>query len=222
MKKFLKEALLIVLVFLPYVYLYTVWNQLAERLPIHFDFNGTPNDWVGKTTMLYIPGSVGLGVYLLMLLIPFIDPKRKIMEMGGKYYSLRFMLTLFISMLLTFVIYSGKSGSTQSTGAVMVLVGGLLAVIGNYFQALRPNYFIGIRTPWTLQSEGVWKKTHKLGGRLWMAGGILIVILSFLIHSKEVSNIVFGALLGIMVLWPILYSYFEFRKERNAPVTGEK
>jgi uncharacterized membrane protein len=92
-------------------------------------------------------------------------------------------------------------------------VGGLLAVIGNYFQALRPNYFIGIRTPWTLQSEQVWKKTHKLGGRVWMGGGILIAILSFLIHGNEASGIVFGTLLGIMVLWPVLYSFTEFRKE---------
>jgi len=213
MKTFLKEALLVVLVILPYVYLYTVWNQLGEQLPIHFDFNGTPNDWVGKTTMLYIPGAVGFGVYLLLLLIPYIDPKRKIMEMGDKYYSLRFTLTLFISLLLAFVIFAGKSGSSQSTGAVMLIVGGLLAVIGNYFQALRPNYFIGIRTPWTLQSEQVWKKTHKLGGRVWMGGGILIAILSFLIHGNEASGIVFGTLLGIMVLWPVLYSFTEFRKE---------
>jgi uncharacterized membrane protein len=83
-------------------------------------------------------------------------------------------------------------------------------MLGNYFQAVRPNYFIGIRTPWTLENEQTWKKTHRLGGRLWMAGGILIAILSLIIWNNLAIAITFGVILSVMVMVPVVYSYLEF------------
>ncbi len=88
-------------------------------------------------------------------------------------------------------------------------------MLGNYFQTIRSNYFIGIRTPWTLENEQVWKKTHLLGGRIWMAGGLLIVILSFIITDNHSLMIAFGILCFIMVIIPVIFSYTEFRKEKN-------
>jgi uncharacterized membrane protein len=88
-------------------------------------------------------------------------------------------------------------------------------MLGNYFQTVRPNYFIGIRTPWTLENEQTWKKTHRLGGRLWMAGGILIVFISFIIRSNNALAITFAIILSVMVIVPIVYSYIEFQKEKK-------
>lgn len=103
----------------------------------------------------------------------------------------------------------------KNPNLLIALMGIMLALFGNYFQAIRPNYFIGIRTPWTLHSEQVWKKTHYIGGRLWMIGGVLITILSFIIHNNHVLGVLFGVLLFILVIIPVVFSYVEFRKEKN-------
>jgi uncharacterized membrane protein len=215
MNKYLKESVLWVLIILPYVYLATIWNKLPDQVPTHFNISGNADAWSGKTTLLFLPGAMGIGIYLLMLLIPVLDPKRKIQQMGVKYYNFRFMLTFFFSLFATYLLFVSNSGSLKNPNLLIGLIGALFAMLGNYFQTVRPNYFIGIRTPWTLENEQIWKKTHRLGGRLWMAGGVLIAILSFFIKSNSALAITFGAILVVMVIVPVVYSYTEFLKEKN-------
>jgi uncharacterized membrane protein len=215
MNKYLKESVLWVLIILPYVYLATIWNKLPDQVPTHFNISGNADAWSGKTTLLFLPGAMGIGIYLLMLLIPVLDPKRKIQQMGVKYYNFRFMLTFFFSLFATYLLFVSNSGSLKNPNLLIGLIGALFAMLGNYFQTVRPNYFIGIRTPWTLENELIWKKTHRLGGRLWMAGGVLIAILSFFIKSNSALAITFGAILSVMVIVPVVYSYTEFLKEKN-------
>ena len=215
MNKYLKESVLWVLIVLPYVYLAIIWNKLPEQVPTHFNIAGNVDAWSGKATLLFLPGALGVGMYLLMLIIPALDPKKKLQQMGDKYYTLRFMLTFFFSLLATYLLYLSNAGNLKNPNLLIGLIGALFAMLGNYFQALRPNYFIGIRTPWTLENEQIWKKTHRLGGRLWMAGGVLIVFLSFIISSNLALAITFGAILSVMVIVPITFSYTEYLKERK-------
>ena len=215
MNKFLKESVLWALIVVPYIYLAIIWNKLPAQVPTHFNFQGNVDSWSGKTSLLYLPGALGIGIYILMLLIPVLDPKRKIQQMGDKYFRFRLMLTFFFSLLATYLLYISKTGSLKNPNMLIALIGALFAMFGNYFQTVRPNYFIGIRTPWTLESEQTWKKTHHLGGRLWMAGGVLVVFLSFIISNNQVLAIIFGIILSIMVIIPIVYSYTEFQKEKK-------
>lgn len=215
MQKYLKELILWALIALPYVYLTTIWNNLPEQVPTHFNIDGVANDWSSKTSLLFIPGALGIGIYLLMLLIPKIDPKNKIQQMGDKYYSLRFILIIFISILATYLLYLSNTGSLKNPNLLFALIGMLFAILGNYFQTIRPNYFIGIRTPWTLKNEQVWKNTHRLGGWLWIVGGILIAILTFFISNIYINSIVFGVIIFLIVIVPIVFSYTEFRKEKS-------
>ncbi len=217
MNKYLKELVLWSLIMLPYVYLATIWSELPSKVPIHFNLEGQANNWSSKTTLLFLPGALGISIYILMLIIPALDPKKKIQQMGDKFYSLRFMLTLFISLLATYLLYISKVGSEKNPNMLVALIGALFAMMGNYFQTLRPNYFIGIRTPWTLESEHVWKKTHQLGGRVWLAGGILIVALSFIITTNFALAFTFVVLFSTMVIIPVVFSYSEFQREKNTP-----
>jgi len=214
MNKNLKESVLCALIILPYIYLATIWNKLPDQVPMHFNLAGNVDRWSAKTTLLFLPGILGIGMYFLMLLIPVLDPKRKIQQMGGKYYNFRFMLTFFFSLFATYLLFISKTGSLKSPNMLVALMGALFAIFGNYFQTVRPNYFIGIRTPWTLENEEVWKKTHRMGGRLWMAGGMMIVILSFVISSNLALAVTFGVLLSVMVIVPVVFSYAEFQKEK--------
>lgn len=211
MNKYLKESVFWILILLPFVYLLTIWKTLPELVPTHFDLLGNPNGWSDKNGLILLIGGMGIGTYILMLLIPKFDPKKKIEQMGDKYYSLRLLLTIFMSLLSIYILYTGN-GSKINPNLLIALIGALYAILGNYFQTLKPNYFIGIRTPWTLENEQIWKKTHRLAGRLWIAGGLLTIIISFLINSNLVLVIFFGIITTIIVLVPIVFSYTEFQK----------
>ncbi len=219
MNKYLKELILWAFIALPYAYLTIIWNKLPEQVPTHFNIEGVANDWSNKTTLLFIPASLGVLIYLLMLIIPVLDPKKKIQQMGDKYYALRFMLTTFFSLLATYLLYVSNTGSLKNPYILFALIGSLFAMLGNYFQTVRPNYFIGIRTPWTLENEQVWKKTHYLGGRLWMGGGVLIAILAFLVYDNRAYFIIFGVIIFLMVIIPVIFSYTEFKKENFKSIT---
>jgi len=215
MKTTLKNLFLLALVASPYIYLYFIWQQLPDRVPIHFNFEGVADNWSGKGFLFFMPTGLGAFVYLLMIVLPYIDPKRKIQQMGEKYTSLHFALTVFFSLLSFYLLYVTKAGSIKNLSILFAIIGVMLALLGNYFQTVRPNYFIGVRTPWTLENENVWKKTHHMAGRLWMIGGILITILSFTISNNLVLVTIFTSLIAVMALVPIVFSYTEFRKEKN-------
>jgi len=220
MNKYLKESILWAFIVLPYVYLAAIWNQLPAQVPTHFDFAGNVDTWSGKNTLLFLPGALGIAIYLVLLLIPVFDPKRKIQQMGNKYYTFRFLLTFFFSIFAIYLLYVSKTGVMKSPAMLIALVGVLFAILGNYFQTVRPNYFIGIRTPWTLESEEVWRKTHHLSGRLWMAGGILMAVLAFIICNNLILAIMLGVLFTILVIVPVVFSYTEFKKETESGNRG--
>ena len=131
--------------------------------------------------------------------------------MGNKYYSIRLITTLFITVLFTYIIYSVKEQSLGHPNFILMLIGAFFVLLGNYFKTIKPNYFVGIRTPWTLENEAVWKSTHKLGGKLWVVGGLLIIITS-LVFSEPTALTLSIVITAIITLVPIAHSYLEFKK----------
>jgi uncharacterized membrane protein len=213
MNKYFKESIHWIFIALPFIYLATIYNSLPQEVPIHFNWRGEADDWADKTMLFLLPAGLGLFIYFLMLIVPSIDPKRKIQEMGSKYFSFRLILTIFFSILSIYLIYVTKEGSLQNPNILVSLIGLLFIMMGNYFQTVRPNYFIGIRTPWTLENEQVWKKTHRLAGKIWVAGGVVIMILGFLLSNVTAMLIAFFSIVFIIVLIPVVYSYLEFQKK---------
>ena len=222
MKKILKEAVLWILIALPYAYLALIWNKLPDQVPTHFNLAGEPNDWSSKTSLLFIPAGMGIFIYILMRVIPVLDPKKKIRQMGEKFYSLRLIVTFFFSVIAIYILHSTHEGNLKSPNILITILGVMFAVLGNYFPTIRPNYFIGLRTPWTLENEMVWKKTHQLGGMLWMIGGALIVIMAFIVKDNAVLAISFASIIFVMVIVPVVFSYIEFKKEMNDHATSDK
>lgn len=211
MNRFLKELLLWVMMAVPFVYLSMIWKELPAQVATHFDIAGNPNDWTEKSNMPYMIGAITIGTYLLMLAIPYFDPKKKIEQMGEKYYSLRLIMTLFMSVIGFYLLYV-SSKNVINPNLLIAFVGAFYAVLGNYLQTVKPNYFIGIRTPWSLENEETWRKTHRLGGKLWLVGGLTAMILAFIIKNNTALAITFGTVTAIVAIVPIVYSYLEFRK----------
>ena len=163
-----KEIPLIGVVLLPFLYLGYIWQELPNKVPVHWNAKGEIDRYGDKTELLLIPFLLPLLIYVIFLVIPYIDPKKNIEKMGKKYDTIKFLLTVFMSVLATYILYSAKTASISSPNGVIILIGILFIILGNFFKTIKANYFIGIRTPWTLENEEVWKHTHRMAGKLWV------------------------------------------------------
>ncbi|SHH37859.1 SdpI family protein [Flavobacterium defluvii] len=205
-----KELPIIGIVLAPFVYLAKIWNSLPERVPIHWNYRGEIDKWGSKFTLIIILFMLPVLVYTLMLTALKFDPKKRLSLMGGKFYQLKFILVLFVSLLALFIIYISKNQSLTSPSLLHVGIGVLLMVLGNYFKVIQPNYFIGIRTPWTLENNEVWKATHSFAGKLWFFWGLLLMIGGLVFQDAFFSK-AFLAVVLVLAVVPIVYSYFKFK-----------
>jgi uncharacterized membrane protein len=210
-----KELPIIGFVLLPFMYLGYLWNSLPEKVPIHWNYKGEIDDWGTRYSLIGFLFLLPVLTYVLMLVIPKIDPKKRVELMGGKYYQIKFVLVVFMSVLALFIIHSSNSQTLSSPSIVFVLLGALFMALGNYFKVIKQNYFLGIKTPWTLESEEVWKLTHILAGKLWIVGGLLIVIFS-LVLSEDVNFYIFMTITAIISIVPIVYSYIVFKELKKS------
>ncbi|MFT3678394.1 MAG: SdpI family protein [Chitinophagaceae bacterium] len=205
----------------PGAYLISIWNDLPVKVPMHFDFQGNPDRFGSKTelvTMVIIFTVMAAAIHLFFPLIYKIDPKKSAPENKARLKKLGFAITLLLSFISFFIIYSSRSGSISLNANLLVAVlGAFWCILGNYMFNLKPNYFAGMRLPWTLHDEENWKETHRLAGKLWFAGGIVIFLLAFLLPSRIVLA-VFICITMVITLIPMIYSYRLYRqKQKNIP-----
>ncbi len=212
MEKFKKEIPFLAIALIPFVYLIYIWNRLPEKVPMHWNGAGEIDRYGDKkelVAMLFM--LVGIS-YFVFLIIPYADPKQKLQNMGNKLNIIRMILAIFMSTLAVYILYNTQQKSSNP-GFVFAIIGLLFAFLGNYFKTIKPNYFIGIKTPWTLENEEVWKKTHLMGGKLWFVGGLLMA-LTFVLPN-EFQFYTFMGIVAIITIIPIVYSYLEFKKIKN-------
>jgi len=201
------ELFILIIIIIPVAYLLAIWAELPEEVPMHWnakgqiDRYGSKNELVGLLLMLNLP------LYFILKYAPKIDPKKKISE--SQLAGLRLVMHLFMSALALFILYSTKQAEMSSPFGIISLVGLLFAGLGWYFTKLKPNYFIGIRTPWTLESEEVWTRTHKASAPVWMIGGIFMAIALLIVESASVY-IVLGTTL-LLTIYSVGYSWWAFK-----------
>jgi len=211
MSKSKTELLMLAIILLPALYLAFVWNALPEEVPMHFNAKGEADRYGSKDELIGVLFLLNLPLYFIMRYAPQLDPKKKINE--KQLFGLRLVLHLFISAIALFIIYSTQQGALANPFGIVSLGGLLFAALGFFFRSIKPNYFIGIRTPWTLENETVWTKTHKVSGPVWIAGGIFMAISP--LFAKEASiYIILGVTFGL-ALFSMVYSYVTYRKLRS-------
>jgi uncharacterized membrane protein len=202
----------------PGAYLIGIWNNLPDKVPMHFDFQGNPDRYGSKTelvTLVFFLTVMTTAIYLFFPLIYKIDPKKSAPENKARLKKMGFAITLLLSFMTFFIIYSSRSGTiTLNVNLLVSVLGAFWCILGNYMFNLKPNYFAGMRLPWTLHDEENWKETHRLAGKLWFAGGILIFLLAFLLPSKVVL-IVFICITMVITFIPMAYSYMLYRQKQK-------
>jgi uncharacterized membrane protein len=204
-----------ILILIPLSYLAIIWSDLPDRVVMHYNLEGQPDRWGSKTELVLVPVMLPLLMYLIMLLIPVLDPRKKIAQMGNKYRQLMFIMVLFMSVLACFIIYTASKGAELNTHIVFGLLGTLFVFLGYFFQSIKPNYFIGIRTPWTLESEEVWVATHRWSGKIWIVGGLVMIIAAFLTDEK-IALAFFAGTIVLLALVPLIYSFIKFKELEKA------
>ncbi len=201
-------------------YFYSVF---PETVPMHWNVYGQADNWGSRLAGAIIGPAIVTGMYLLFLIIPLIDPKKEKYEQFKKPFLLIRLLIMLV-MLGVYLIASlnGLGYNLRVEVWVPALIGLMFVLMGNYLGKIKPNWFMGIRTPWTLSNDEVWNKTHRLGGKLFMLLGL------FLLFSPLLPGqfIFLGMIVLVIALALIttIYSYVLFRKllVRSSKSEGEK
>ncbi len=198
-----------IIIALPTIFGLIVWDRLPDQIATHWGPSGEPDGWSSRAfTVFFIPLFL-LAVHWLGLFVTAKDPKND----GHNRRMLWLVLWIApaLSLLVNALIYTTAFGVSASVERVAPLVVGLLfMVIGNYMPKFKQNYTIGIKITWTLHSEENWNATHRFAGKVWMLGGLFLMICG-LIPSNAVVWVSLSAI-ALLVIVPFLYSYFYYRK----------
>ena len=204
----------LVLWLLPVVYVVYIYSSLPASVPVHFDIDGKADRYGSRGEFLALQG-VLMGtsalVYLLLKFLPAIDPKKYVKYGEATFQKLALGLVLFLAALDIAIAYATLNNSFDVGKLILPVVGLLFAFIGNVMNSIKPNYFAGVRTPWTLEDPDTWRSTHRLASKLWFFGGIGLTIAVLLLPNKA-GMIVFLSIVGILVLIPVIYSYLYYKK----------
>ena len=206
-KKNLKVLIITSLVILlPILAGVILWNQLPEQIPTHWNAAGEVDGWSSKAFGVF-------GLPLMMLAFQWIcvlgtgaDPKKA--NHSEKILHLVLWIIPVISIVLNTIVYMVALGQSVRVEVIMpVFIGLVFTIVGNYMPKCKQNYTIGIKIPWTLNSEENWNKTHRFAGWLWTICGLVIMLTGFFGGFW-----IFFAVVLVMVFAPMLYSYLLHRK----------
>jgi len=205
------HAAIIAIIIFSFILAVYYYPQMPKQMASHWNAGGEVDDTMSKFWGLFLMPIITVVMYLMFLLIPKIDPLKKNIEkfrIWFDWFILLMVIFLFYVYILTLLFNLGHI--FNMTTAMLPALGVLFIYIGQMLEHAERNWFIGIRTPWTLSSDKVWKKTHMLGGKLFKAAGVLIFLT--IVMGKFALWIVLVTALWAG-LYPVVYSYFEYQKE---------
>lgn len=195
-----------IIIILPILAGIILWNQLPAQMPTHWNAAGEVDGWSSKPFAVFGLPLIILAAQWLCVVGTSADPKKQ--NHSEKVLHLVLWIIPVISVVMGAVTYSVALGMDIRVEVITpILVGLVLTVIGNYLPKCKQNYTVGIKIPWTLNSEENWNRTHRFAGRLWVVCGFGIILVSFL-----GSFLLSLCLFLVMPLAPVVYSYLLFRK----------
>jgi uncharacterized membrane protein len=207
------EIIILAIIILSFVIGVYSYPQMPEKVASHWNAEGQVNGYLSKFWGVFLMPIISAGIFLFFIFIPGIDPLKSNIQQFRKHYDgfvVLIMVFLFYLYLLTIFWNSGH------TFNMTVFLSPALAVLFYYSGVLienaKRNWFIGIRTPWTLSSANVWDKTHKIGGKLFKIAGV-VALLAIFFESFAVFFIVVPVIL--ISIYTVAYSYFEYQKEKT-------
>lgn len=212
--KFKSEIISIALLAIAIAASFYFYNNFPEKVPIHWNIKGTPDNWASREAGAFLFPALITGMYFMFLFLPFLDPKKDRYAQFCKAYHIFKTIIIFAMVLIYFVASFNALGYTVAVELwTPLIIGFLFIVLGNYFGKIKPNWFIGIRTPWTLSSEEVWNKTHRTGGKIFIFGGILMLLTPFI--PSKYQPVLFIAMIFMLLAGTIGLSFYYYKLEQK-------
>ena len=215
MKAYKKTIILTtILTLLPMLVGLLLWNRLPEQVPSHWGFDGQVDGWSSRAQAVFFLPCLLAAVQLVLLFCTFADPKKK--NIHPKMLMVIMWIIPVLSILMSGAAYLIALGVKISMAMVMMLLIGLLfLVLGNYLPKVQQNYTIGIKVSWALQDEDNWVRTHRFAGKLMVLVGVLLILLAFAANAlgDQTSMIILIVLALCCSLIPVFYSYLIYKKK---------
>lgn len=188
-----------------------MYPSLPNPAPIHWNLHGQADGYGPSWVNVALMPLVSLALFGLLLGLPLLGPFRENFEQFRRAYAVICVALMAALAALHVIIVLKSGGSGLPIGAsIATVIGLLLVVLGNTFGKIRRNFYVGIRTPWTLANEVVWEKTHRLGGRLFVASGLITVVAAWFAGELVTLIVLLGGVCASSI-WAIVYSYRCYR-----------
>lgn len=219
-KQYKKQLILSsIVIMLPALFGLIFWDQLPALMPTHWGTDTEADGFSSKAFAVFALPLILLAANWLCLFATRLDPKNK--DQNRKPMTLILWIMPAVSLLVNAVMYSAALGYTMHLSAVMMIPMGLMfVVIGNYLPKYRQNYTMGIKIKWTLANEENWNLTHRFAGKCWVIGGIVMTLCAFL--PGKISIWVMLAGIFLLVLAPVLYSWRIYCRHRQQGIEYPK
>ena len=216
---FLKELIPLAIIGFMFVVGAYFYPKMGDTMITHWGLNG-PDGYGSKFVGLMLIPLITLGIYFLFLVIPHIMVfKQNFSKFSREYTWLKLLLVGFMTVIYLASIFANLGFNFNMGVIVMMFVGGLFIALGIMMPKFKRNYFVGIRTPWTLSNDVVWEKTHKFGGKVFVFMGIMFLLSSFFSNRGFYTIFI---LIFVSIAYIFYYSYVQFKKEERKGMTKKK
>jgi uncharacterized membrane protein len=186
-----------------------LYPSIPEQVPSHWNVHGKVDGYMPKPWGVVVLPLAAILVFIVMRLIPVISPKGYRTEpFANVMHIFQVAMVGFMSLVAILVLLEATGVNVHLNKVIFGALGVLFIVIGAYLGKVRKNFFLGIRTPWTLASDEVWARTHRIGGRLFVFYGLIMLAGMFVM----IPPVVFLVMVGVIVLVPVVYSYVVYRR----------
>jgi uncharacterized membrane protein len=193
-----------------------LFSRLPEQVPTHWDMSGAVNGTMPRFPGAFLASGLGVVLWFALPVLRRLDPRRAAYErFEGTFYIVVNTIALVLALVQGLTLAYMLGVQLDMVRSLLFGVGIMLIVIGNYMPRLQANWWMGIRTPWTLESDEVWRRTHRFGGRMFFAAGIVTVLATPL--PTEAASLVSIAAIVVAAVVPAVYSYVVWRSERSSP-----
>lgn len=190
------------------------WTQLPEQVPVHWNFEGDVDRYGSRFEGALLVPAMMLFVWGMLRTLPKLDPKRANYARMESTWEFVITLTLAAMLALHLALLGSSLGYPVPIDTIVpVVVGVLLLGMGNVLPRAKPNWWFGVRTPWTLSNERVWTRTHRVAGYSLSIAGLALVAAAFV--TAPVARILILGGIAIAAIVPIVFSYVAWRQESS-------
>jgi uncharacterized membrane protein len=215
-----REALLFLPVVAMFVASIVAWPFADDSIPVHWNASGDVDRYGGKFEGLMLLPLIAVGLWALLAVLPRFDPGRaNYASFAGTYTTVRAAVLVFLGGLHGLLIATALGAEIDIARVIVIAVGVLFVLLGNLLGKFRPNYFAGIRTPWTLSSARSWTATHRVGGRVFIAGGLGFIAMGIVMQPWLLIATLVAFFGG--VAWLFFYSYRVWRDDPDRVPVGQ-